>query len=148
MDYDGDLLYSSDLLWDDIPRSDSVLGGDSIWPLAASHDGEEDIATQSLLHSHDPLLTSTMVTAGDEAEQVNDLLFDELERITISNPSPSPQLDLGIVSSFLLFTHDLLAPLLFFYLPASRIHQRQPHPSFECAFITIQRFPLSISPLL
>lgn len=114
MDYDGDLLYSSDLLWDDIPRSDSVLGGDSIWPLAASHDGEEDIATQSLLHSHDPLLTSTMVTAGDEAEQVNDLLFDELERITISNPSPSPQLDLGIVSSFY-YLHTTCWLLFYFF---------------------------------
>lgn len=113
-------------MWDDIPRSDIVLGGDSIWPLAASRYGEEDISTQNLLHLHDPLLTSTMVTAGDEAEQVNDLLFDELERITISNHSPSPQLDLGIVSSFLFAIYTrLVGSSLFFYLPASkRIHQR------------------------
>ena len=97
---DGD-IFSSDLLWDDdFPRSDSVLG-DSIWHLATSHD-EDIVTSQSLLHSRDPLLTSALVTVGDEAEQVNDLLFDELERITIS--SPSPQLDLGMVS------------LLFYYL--------------------------------
>ena len=141
---DGD-LYSSDLLWDDIPRADSVLGGDSIWHLAASRDEEDAIVTssQSLLHSHDPLLTSAVVTVGDETEQVNDLLFDELERITISNPSPSPQLDLGMVSLFFHYLPNLLAPLYScLRLPASpRIHQQRPHPSFECAFITIWRFP-------
>lgn len=120
VDFTDDDLYSSssDLLWDSndhsfgLPRLDSGLG-DSIWNLASSaptgHGGEveseEDILADSLLHSHDPLLTSTILTAGDEAEEVNDLLFDELERITIiSNPSrpssPSTQLhlDVGMVS--------------------------------------------------
>lgn len=121
---DGDLYSSSsDLLWDSndhsfgLPRLDSGLG-DSVWNLASSAatgrcgeiESEEDILADSLLHSHDPLLTSTVLTAGDEAEEVNDLLFDELERITIiSNPSrpssPSTQLDLdvGMVSPDLFF---------------------------------------------
>lgn len=131
MDLDEDVL-SSDLLWDDATRSERTPG-DSFWSKLATSRYEDTYNTDSLLHSHDPLLTSAVVTAGDEAEQVNDLLFDELERIIISNPSPSSHLDLGLVSLYLYpYLHLKYTVCCIHYFPSSGLSSEEQSVRSSC----------------
>lgn len=151
VDFDEDVL-SSDYLWDDIITRSESAPGDRFWSTLAPSRDEDIYNSESLLHSHDPLLTSAMVTVGDEAEQVNDLLFDELERITISNPSPSPQLDLGLVSlylyHYLLFKYILFVFRTLYFFPSSGLFLDSKKsvnsssnltPHLNAHFITVQR---------